>query len=389
VTKDNPAPPFRLPPPRDGGVDLLIIAGEHSGDQHAARLVGELLAKRPGLKICAMGGPRLAAAGAQLLHDLTTSSVIGPVEVLKKYYSFFRPFFHETVRWLDEHRPRAVCSVDYGGFNIRLAGALRERGLSVKGGGKIKMLYYISPQIWASRAGRRFALARNFDALAVIFPFELKSYADTPLPVEFVGHPFVAADYVSPVRYDPAGPILLLPGSRRSAVARIFPTLLAGFAEFSRENADQRAVVLYPSDEILAGLRALHPPANVRLQPAGPPVAASAVLMSSGTASMHCALAGIPGAITYRTDPLTYWLGRLIVKVPYLGLANLLLNEPMYPEFIQGAATAENLARELAACVREPARREKTAEQAARLRKILQQPSNGTADWLLRQLVGV
>ncbi len=104
---------------------------------------------------------------------------------------------------------------------------------------------------------------------------------------------------------------------------------------------------------------------------------------------MHCALAGIPGAITYRTDPLTYWLGRLLVKVPYLGLANLLLNEPMYPEFIQGAATAKNLSRELAACVHDPARREKTAEQAVRLRKVLQQPSNGTAEWLLRQSLGV
>jgi lipid-A-disaccharide synthase len=191
------------------------------------------------------------------------------------------------------------------------------------------------------------------------------------------------------VRYDPAAPILLLPGSRRSAVARIFPALLAGFAEFSRENAGQQAVVLYPSEEIAAVLRAAHPPANVRLQAAGPPVAASAVLMSSGTASMHCALAGIPGAIMYRTDPLTYWLGRLIVKVPYLGLANLLLGEPMYPEFIQGAATAENLSRELTACVRDAARREKTAEQAARLRKALQQPSNGIAEWLLRQLDGV
>jgi lipid-A-disaccharide synthase len=381
--------PFHLPPPRDGGVDLLIIAGEHSGDQHAARMVGELLAKQPGLKICAIGGPRLAASGAQLLYDLTTSSVIGHVEVMKRYYSFFRPFFHETVRWIDEHRPRAVCSVDYGGFNIRLAGALRERGLSVKGGGKIKMLYYISPQIWASRAGRRFAIAQNFDALAVIFPFELKSYADTSLPVEFVGHPFTTEEYMAPVRYDAGGPVLLLPGSRRQAVARIFPALLAGFAEFSRENADQQAVVLYPSEEIAAVLRAAHPPAKVRLQAAGPPVAASAVLMSSGTASMHCALAGIPGAITYRTDPLTYWLGRLIVKVPYLGLANLLLNEPMYPEFIQGAATAKNLSRELAACVHDAARREKTAEQAARLRKALQQPSNGIAEWLLRQLDGV
>ncbi len=129
-------------------------------------------------------------------------------------------------------------------MNIRLAGALREGGLCVKVGGKMKMLYNISPQNGAARAGRRMAIARNFDALAVIFPFELKSYADTSLPVEFVGHPFTAGDYVAPVRYDAAGPVLLLPGSRRQAVARVLPALLAGVAEFSRENAERPAVVL-------------------------------------------------------------------------------------------------------------------------------------------------
>src|SRR5450432_2679628 len=118
-----------LPPPATGRVDLLIVAGEHSGDEHAARLVRELRAKQPGLVIAALGGPQLAAAGAQLLHDLMASSVVGLVEVLKNY-SFFRALFEETLRWIGEHRPRAVCFVDYPGFNLRLAAALRERGLS-------------------------------------------------------------------------------------------------------------------------------------------------------------------------------------------------------------------------------------------------------------------
>jgi lipid-A-disaccharide synthase len=376
--------PFYLPPPRDGGVDLLIIAGEHSGDQHAAAMLRGALAQRPGLRVAALGGPELAAAGAQLLHDLTASSVVGLVEVLKNY-SFFRALFHETLRWIDEHRPTAVCFIDYPGFNLRLAAALHARGLSVKGGGKIKTLFYISPQIWAWKARRRFTMAQHLDALAVIFPFEVKCYADTSLPVEFVGHPFTARDYVAPVRYDAGGPVLLLPGSRRQAVARIFPLMLAGFRAFD----EREAVVIFPSEEIAAVLRAAHPPANVRLQAAGEPVAAAAVLTSSGTMSMHCALAGIPGAIVYRANPLTYVLGRALVSVPFLGIANLLLGEPMYPEFIQGAATPKNLSRELAACAHNAARREKTAEQALRLRKILQQPSNGPAEWLLRQLDGV
>jgi lipid-A-disaccharide synthase len=376
--------PFYLPPPRDGGVDLLIIAGEHSGDQHAATMLRGALARRPGLRVAALGGPELAGAGAQLLHDLTASSVVGLVEVLKNY-SFFRALFHETLRWIGEHRPAAVCFIDYPGFNLRLAAELHARGLSVKGGGKIKALFYISPQIWAWKARRRFTMAQHLDALAVIFPFEVKCYADTALPVEFVGHPFTAGDYMAPVRYDAAGPVLLLPGSRRQAVARIFPKMLEGFRTFGK----REAVVIFPSEEIAAVLRATNPPTNVHLQAAGAPVAASAVLTSSGTMSMHCALAGIPGAIVYRANPLTYLLGRALVSVPFLGIANLLLGEPMYPEFIQGAATAKALSRELTACVGDAIRRDKTVEQAVRLRKILKQPSNGVAVWLLRQLDGV
>ncbi len=374
--------PFQLPPPTGGRVDLLIIAGEHSGDEHAARLVHELRGRQPGLTVAALGGRHLAAAGAQVLHDLTASSVVGFVEGLKNY-PFFRALFAETLRWIAEYQPRAVCFVDYPGFNLRLAAALRERGLSVKGGGKIKALYYISPQIWAWKAGRRFSMARDLDAMAVIFPFEPACYADTALPVEFVGHPFVAEGHDEPVSFDSAGPVLLLPGSREQAVARIFPVLLAGFQAFGQ----REAVVLYPSDEILAVLRAARPPANVRLERTGAPRAAAAVLTSSGTMSMHCALAGIPGAIAYRANPLTYLLGRWLVRVPYIGIANLLLNEPMYPEFIQGAATPPALAAELTACLDDPVRRARTAAQAARLRALLEVPANGTAaQWLARQL---
>lgn len=377
---------MRFPSPPTGWVDVLIIAGEHSGDEHAARMIRELQAKQPGIKIAALGGPMLAGAGAQLLYDLTASSVVGLVEVLKNY-SFFRALFAETLRWIAEYRPRAVCFIDYPGFNLRLAAALRERGLSVKGGGKIKTLFYISPQIWAWKAGRRFSMARDLDALAVIFPFEVKCYADTPLAVEFVGHPFVSPDYVSPVSYDRAGPVLLLPGSRKQAVTKIFPVLLRAFESFP----DRDAVVLYPSDEIrgiierATGVSAAQN--RIRLERVGTPVAASAVLTLSGTMSMHCALAAIPGAIAYRANPLTYLLGRMLVKIEYLGIANLLLGEPMYPEYIQGSATRETLAAELNRCVNDPARSERTAAQAGRLRALLNQPAAGTAaDWLARQI---
>ena len=384
----NAAGSIRLPPPPSGRVDLLVVAGEHSGDEHAARMVRELRAANPLLAVSALGGPQLAAAGAQLLHDLTASSVVGLVEVLRNY-PFFKALFAETLRWIAEHRPRVVCFVDYPGLNLRLAAALRERGLSRKGGGGIRSVYYISPQIWAWKAKRRFTMARDLDAMAVIFPFEPACYADTSLPVEFVGHPFVAPDHRPPVRYDPASPVLLLPGSRRQAVARIFPPLLAGFRAFG----EREAIVLYPSPEILDVLRAARPPANVRLAPVSAghgdtePIAAAAVLTSSGTMSMHCALAAIPGAIAYRANPVTYVLGRLLVQVEYLGIANLLLREPMYPEYIQNSATPAALASELRACVGDPERGARTAAQAARLRALLSVPASGTAaDWLARQL---
>lgn len=379
--------PFPLPAPTGGRVDVLLIAGEHSGDEHAARMVRELRGKHPEAVIAALGGPELAAAGAQLLFDLTASSVVGIVEVLKNY-PFFKRLFGEILRWVEEHRPRAICFVDYPGMNLRLAAALRERGLSTKGGGKIKTVFYISPQIWAWKAGRRFTMARDLDAMAVIFPFEVECYADTDLPVQFVRHPFVEVDYRAPVKYDATAPVLLLPGSRKQAVSRIFPDLIKGFQLFG----ERAGIVLYPSDDILDVLRAAHPPPSVRLMPIDEshatvdPVAASAVLTSSGTMSMHCALAGIPGAIVYRANPITYMMGRMLVKIDYLGIANLLLNEPMYPEFIQRDATARALAEQLRLAVHDADRRQRTLDQAARLRAMLSQPgTQSAADWLSHQ----
>jgi lipid-A-disaccharide synthase len=369
-------------------VDLLIIAGEHSGDQHAAKLVRRLRDSQPTLGIAALGGPELAAAGAQLLFDRTHSSVGGFVEVVRNL-SFFTRLLDQTAAWIREYKPRAVCFIDYPGFNLRLAKMLFERGISQRGGGSVRTLFYISPQIWAWKGGRRFTMAKHLDALAVIFPFEIQSYADTSLPVTFVGHPFVTDDYRSPVVYDPSGPVLLLPGSRKQAVSRIFPVMLAGYRAFQ----DRPAVVLYPSETVAQVLSAAHPPAAVELRPmprensAAEPICASAVLTSSGTMSMHCALAAIPGAIVYRAHPFTYLIGRRLVKVPFIGIANLLLKKPMYPEYIQGAATPDALAKELRDCIQNPDRLGRTRADASQLRSILHQPAEAdAAAWLAAQL---
>jgi len=377
--------PFRLPAPVEGRVDLLVVAAEHSGDQHAARMVRGVLAEKSELRIAALGGPALAAAGAQLLEDMTAQSTIG-FAVLGRL-SFYRALIDEVVRWVGQYGPRAVCFVDSSGLNLRIAKNLFAQGISAKAGGATKALYYISPQIWASRAKRRFAMAEHLDGLAAIFPFEVEAYADTNLPVEFVGHPFVAADYKPPVAYDPDGPVLLLPGSRKGAVKRIFPVLLEAF---SRMGGERKAVTLYPSDALLWDLQMANPPESVefkKTEERDGPIAASAVLTTSGTMSMHCALAGIPGAVTYKTDLLTYWLGRWLVKVEYLGIANLILKRLMYPEYIQGAATPESLARELELALSDAGRAEQTRCDAAELKAMLSSDSAVTAaNWMLRQL---
>ena len=377
--------PAGNPPP-----DVLIIAGEASGDEHAARLLRGLRATRPGARVAALGGPALQAAGAQLLFDLSAHGVVGLMEVLKNY-GFFKSIFGQTLAWIEKYQPRAVLLVDYPGFNLRLAKKLFALGWSKKSGGKMPVLYYISPQIWAWKAKRRFEMAKYLDALAVIFPFEPACFADTDLPVEFVGHPFAAPDHALPVKYEADGPILLLPGSRTAPVSRIFPKMLAGFAEFRKAHPDAKAVTLFSGQGVRAELEkqlAMHsdlaPHISLRAVKEG--AAGRMVLTSSGTMSLACALAGIPGAIVYRANPITYLVGRSVVNIPYLGIANILLGESAWPEFIQGDAKPKALAKRLQEC-EAPAARAQAAGNAEKLRQLLGASTPDTAArWLEEKL---
>lgn len=383
----------RLPAPAGGAVDVLFVAGEHSGDEHAAAVIRGLREKGPGPSIAAVGGPRMAAAGAELLHDLTASSVVGLVEVLR-HYRYFKRLFGALLRWVREHRPRVVVLVDYPGFNLRFAHALRKAGISRKGGGTTAVYGYISPQIWAWKAKRRFRMAEVFDELGVIFPFEVACFDDTALDTRFVGHPFLLGGHEPPLRYDPEGPVLLLPGSRLQPIRRIFPAMLRGVARAAEHGARPAVTVVYPGPaareligrlcEEAGGEGGLPPVHTIQ---SGETAGGRAVLTSSGTMSLACALAGIPGAIVYRAHPLTYAIGKWVVRVPWLGIANLILRRPFYPEYIQGAATPANLARELEDCLRSPARRAAAARDAADLRAILAEPAReGPADRIARWL---
>jgi len=373
--------------------DVLILAGEHSGDQHAARMLREALAIKPDLSVCAIGGTELEKAGAQLLFDLVPHSVVGLFEVLKNY-GFFKELMDKTVAWIKEHRPRAVCLIDYPGFNIRLAARLQKEGISTKGGGDVSIIYYISPQIWAWKSHRRFKMAKLLDAMSVIFPFEVKCYADTELPVTYVGHPFTDPGYELPLRYDANGPILLLPGSRKTAIKRIFPVMLAGLERYYAEHPEAPpAISIFPSaelgellEETLDAYPKIHD--KVSLLPMGEDVTgARAVLTSSGTMSLNCALAAIPGAIVYRANPFTYIIGRRVVNIDRLGIANILLERDIYPEFLQGAASPPALSQEIHTCLTDPARREFTAQASAELFSLLsEQREMSPGEWLLERL---
>ena len=384
-----------FPPPHGGRrPDLLVVAGEHSGDEHAALMVADLLRERPGLRVACLGGERLRAAGAQLLYDLTAVSVVGLVEVLR-HYGFFRALFERVLEWIAAHRPRHICFVDYPGFNLRLAAQLRRRGLSRRGGGAIGTSYYIGPQIWAWKAKRRFRMAETLDRVGVIFPFEAECYGDTDLDVTFVGHPFVREGVSLPFRHDPEAPVLLLPGSRRAAVRRIFPVLLRALRAARAGGTALTARVVYPGPAIRGELEAVAgafegvPELLEYVPNTAREVGGSAVLMSSGTMSLACALSGIPGGIVYRLNPLSYWLGRMLVDVPYIGISNLLLNRPLHPEFIQGAAAPQKLAGVLCRAATDPAAAREAADGAAELRELLRPGEKASAaEWLLRGLAG-
>ncbi|MFP6886730.1 MAG: lipid-A-disaccharide synthase [Opitutales bacterium] len=377
--------------PAGDSFDLLIVAGEASGDEHAARLLGDLRAKKPGLQVAALGGPKLEKAGADLLLDLTEHAVVGVFEVLKNL-GFFKALFGETLAWIEKTRPQTVMFVDYPGFNLRLAEALRRRGVSRKGGGEVRLLQYVSPQLWAWKPKRRFKMARTLDALGVIFPFETETYADVDLPVRFVGHPFAREDYEATLSHDPEAPVLLLPGSRRQPVVRILPVLLDAFLLVAGEASRLRARIVSPSGEVrtmVEGLIARRPKVAGKVKVVGNDehVSASAVLTSSGTMSLACAMAGLPGAIAYRAHPLTYLLGKFLVKVPHLGMANLLLpDKPVYPEFIQGDAKPAKLAQRLRRCLDDPEEAAKAKEAAECLRKLLARPAEvSVADWAIQE----
>jgi lipid-A-disaccharide synthase len=377
-----------VPEPCARGVDVLVIAGEPSGDELAAPWVASLLERNPELSVYALGGPELRKAGAQLLYDTTVeAAVVGFWDVLVKY-PFFRSLFSKTLDWIKLHRPKTIVLVDYPGFNLRLAKALYEEGLTQKAGGQMRLLYYIAPQVWAWKPKRRFEMARWLDGLAVLFPFEVQAFQDTQLPVTYVGHPYAQADASASLLYNKQAPLLLLPGSRLSAIDRIYPRMLEAFRLYLQQHdAKAQAISIAPNESVRAALevwvRRFGLQDHVSFRLSGNKVFGRAVLVSAGTMSLRSALAGIPGALVYVAHPFTYALGRCLLRIPYLGMASIVLGKPVYPEYLQAQAAAQTLCQALY-----QAQQDSTVEamqaDTRQLRAALTQPGAlGMADWVL------
>ncbi len=373
--------------PQGYKADVLFIAGEHSGDEHAARLLKKSLRERPDLKAVAIGGENLEKAGAQLLYNPLESAVVGFVEVIK-HFDYLKALMNQTFRWIEEHRPAVVCFVDYPGFNLRIAKRLFQNGISHKAGGNVKLAYYISPQIWAWKAKRRFTMEKHLDGLGVIFPFELDSYKDTQLPAEFVGHPFVDPDYQLPVSHNVSGKLLLLPGSRKTPISRIFPVMLKTFYLVKKKLPDVQAQVMYPTAKIKKQLETIieqHGDCDdFELIPNSESFEARAVLTSSGTISLVCALAAIPGILMYRTNELTYWMAMVLVKIRTIGIANIILGKSIHQEYLQSTMLPQPMASEVLRQLEDPTAIEKTRILSVELRhKLAGDDPQKSAKWLL------
>lgn len=331
---------------------ILLIAGESSGDLHGGHLAEQIHAIAPGAKLFGLGGSRMKEAGVEILADPTRIAVVGLVEILA-HLAEFRRLFHLAVRALEERKPDLVVLIDYPGFNMRFAREVKRLG--------IRLVYYISPQIWAWDPGRVHALKRLVDRMIVIFPFEKELYERHGVPVSFVGHPFLDRVRASLPRLqalerfgleDGLPVVGLLPGSRQGEVRRILPLLLAAGERMKETLPSSARFLLIKSPtlpwELYSGIlrgSTLQPKVIERWDYDGI-YACDVTLVASGSATLECALLERPMVIVYKTSWPTYLISRLLIRIPAIGLVNVVHGSKLVPELIQHRATPSAIARE-------------------------------------------
>jgi lipid-A-disaccharide synthase len=377
---------------------FMLIAGEASGDTLAAELVSALLAASKRSEdgrvpqFFGAGGPEMAAAGVDLAFDLTQHSVIGVADALKNYFKF-RRLFNQLLALAITRRPDAIIGVDFGGFNLRFGHAIkqyvRDNPFSKW---NPKIIQFVSPQVWASRPGRANRLAADYDLVLSIFPFERDWYAQRvpKLRVEFVGHPMMGR-FVSEGRVTQASDtnklgtrgarpsdILLLPGSRVDELRRHLPVMLGALKLIREKLPAAKAKMILPNEGLreLAGQLA-EPPANFEIQIGNLPEAlagAGLAIASTGTVTMECAFFGVPAVTLYKTSWFNWEIAKRIATVKWATMPNLLANEEVYPEFIQGAATPENIAGAALKLLQDEARRAQIKKRLAEVVATLGEP---------------
>lgn len=331
---------------------VLFSAGESSGDQHAAHMFQELQKLSPNIRGMGMGSNKMRQAGIDIRFDSSGIGVIGLVEILKHYAEIKRALKLVKQIIADEKPDLLVC-VDYKEFNLKLAQFAKKQG--------VKVLFYVSPQVWAWRPGRVVTYGKAIDMMAVIFPFETAYYDAKNVPVRYVGHPSV--DKVHPLRskqedfelfgLTPDKPVVgVLPGSRANEIKRMLPVMLQAVQMLAELHPELQFLLPQADsvgdEDLQKHLQDCPVPIKVVKQlPYDAIQCCDAIMTTSGTASLEIALLQVPMVIAYRLSPLTYWLGKQLVKIPFIGLPNIIVGRAIVKELIQDAVTATGLAAEI------------------------------------------
>jgi len=357
----------------------MMVTGEASGDLHGAHLMEAVQRIDPGIQFFGMGGEALKAAGMNLLYHNQSLSVVGITEVLLKLRSIQKTLLG-LKQSLKRERPDLLILIDFPDFNLRLAKFAHEH--------RVPVLYYISPQVWAWRPGRVKLIARWVKKMVVFFPFEVPIYKAAGVDVECVGHPLL--DVVRPalskeetarqLGLDPAKPILgLLPGSRSQELERLLPVLLDTARLLHQEAPDLQFVI--PLAPGLTRTRVSRWTNNawvpVKLaegQTYDVMNLSDLLIMASGTATLEAALLEKPMVIIYKVSPVSYWIGRALVRVKYIGLVNLVAGKGIAPELIQKEASPERIARESLRILNDPTLRQGMTEAMIQVRQNLGEP---------------
>ena len=370
---------------------VYVVAGELSGDAHGAGLLRELLVLRPEIELRGAGGPEMAKiSGGGITDWVEDAAVMGVWEVLKKY-RWFRARFTRMMSELREFRPAALLLIDYPGFNLRFAEAVRREFP------EIRIIQYISPKVWAWNKRRIPKMARILDEVLCLFPFEVALFESAGLKASFVGNPLV--DQLQGVLEKEMERdqrlIGLFPGSREREVARLFPMMIEVAGRLRNWRADLTFEVPAATEKLAAKIRAMTDKAGaggwIKVSTGGSHELmrrAACGVIASGTATLEAACLGIPYCLVYRVAPLTYLLAKLLVKIEFIGLVNIIAGERVVEELVQSDASPDKVAGQLRHLIESPARAAKLQERLADVAAMLGEPgvekraAARVAEWL-------